>query len=77
MYITPIIYPLSSFPAKYKKIALLNPMSPIIEGMRLGLLGKGDLTTGTFIYTVVVVLVVLTMGIIIFNKVEKTFVDTV
>ena len=77
MYITPIIYPLSSFPAKYKKIALLNPMSPIIEGMRLGLLGKGDLTTGTFIYTVVVVLVVITMGIIIFNKVEKTFVDTV
>lgn len=77
MYITPIIYPLSSFPAKYKKIALLNPMSPIIEGMRLGLLGKGDLTTGTFIYTVVVVLAILTMGIIIFNKVEKTFVDTV
>lgn len=77
MYITPIIYPLSSFPAKYKKIALLNPMSPIIEGMRLGLLGKGDLTAGTFIYTVVVVLAILTMGIIIFNKVEKTFVDTV
>ncbi|MGN6477020.1 MAG: ABC transporter permease [Flavipsychrobacter sp.] len=77
MYITPIIYPLSSFPAIYKKIALLNPMSPIIEGMRLGLLGKGDLTTGTFIYTVVVVLAILTMGIIIFNKVEKTFVDTV
>ncbi len=77
MYITPIIYPLSSFPAKYKKIALLNPMSPIIEGMRLGLLGKGDLTMGTFIYTIVVVLAILTMGIIIFNKVEKTFVDTV
>lgn len=77
MYITPIIYPLSSFPAKYKKIALLNPMSPIIEGMRLGLLGKGDLTMGTFIYTVVIVLAILTMGIIIFNKVEKTFVDTV
>lgn len=77
MYITPIIYPLSSFPAKYKKIALLNPMSPIIEGMRLGLLGKGDLTMGTFIYTIVVVLAILTIGIIIFNKVEKTFVDTV
>lgn len=77
MYVTPIIYPLSSFPAKYKKIALLNPMSPIIEGMRLGLLGKGDLTTGGFIYTVAVVLGILTIGIVIFNKVEKTFVDTV
>ncbi|MBL7683261.1 MAG: ABC transporter permease [Flavipsychrobacter sp.] len=77
MYATPIIYPLSAAPEKYRNIILLNPMSPIIEGMRLALLGNGNLSAGTLMYSIVIVIVVLFTGIVVFNKVEKTFVDTV
>lgn len=77
MYVTPIIYPVSAASEKVKDIAMMNPLSPIIEGMRLGLLGQGEFTTGGMIYAVVTVLVILFSGIFIFNKVEKSFVDTV
>lgn len=77
MYATPIIYPLSTAPEKYKPIMGLNPLAPIMEGMRLGLLGKGEMTAGSLMYSVIVILVLFVIGIVTFNKVEKTFVDTV
>lgn len=77
MYATPIIYPLSTFPDKYKGIIAINPMAHIIEGIRLGFLGKGELTLATFLYSFIVILVILVIGVSTFNKVEKKFVDTV
>jgi lipopolysaccharide transport system permease protein len=77
MYVTPVIYPLSAAPEKVKWVLSINPMTPILEGIRLGLLGKGDITIGSLIYAITVVVVVLFTGIITFNKVEKSFVDTV
>lgn len=77
MYVSPIIYPLSTVKEKYKLLATINPLAPIVEGMRLGLLGQGELTLGGMIYAIVIVLVILFSGIFIFNKVEKSFVDTV
>jgi lipopolysaccharide transport system permease protein len=77
MYATPIIYPLSAAPEKYKNIIAYNPMSPIIEGLRLGILGKGDFTLQSFSYSIIITLIVLLTGIIVYNKVEKTFIDTV
>lgn len=77
MYATPVIYPLSSAPGTYKDIISLNPMSHIIEGIRLGLLGKGDLTPATFFYSLITILIILVIGVSTFNKVEKKFVDTV
>jgi len=77
MYVTPVIYPLSSAPQKYKGFIALNPLSPIMEGMRLGLLGKGDFSFHSLLYSVIATLVILFTGIVVFNKVEKTFVDTV
>ena len=77
MYATPIIYPLSAAPAKYKSLIAYNPVTPIIEGIRLGLLGKGQLSFTSLIYAIGVTLIILFLGIIVFNKVEKTFVDTV
>lgn len=77
MYVTPVIYPLSAAPEKVKWVLSINPMTPILEGIRLGLLGKGDITIGSLIYALTVVVVVLFTGIITFNKVEKSFVDTV
>jgi lipopolysaccharide transport system permease protein len=77
MYATPIIYPLSSVPVKYQWLVSLNPMALIVETARLGLLGKGSFTWFNFGYTTVVTMLILFSGIIIFNKVEKSFIDTV
>lgn len=77
MYATPVIYPLSSAPEKYRDIIRLNPMTPVLEGMRLSVLGKGDFSQSNFIGSMLVTLTILFLGIIIFNKVEKNFVDTV
>jgi lipopolysaccharide transport system permease protein len=77
MYATTVIYPLSAAPANYKWLIELNPMTGIIEAFRFGFLGQGELTFSSFGYSVVFTLVALVLGVIIFNKTEKTFVDTV
>lgn len=77
MYATPVIYPMSAAPLKYKFIIGLNPMAPIIEGLRFSLLGKGDFSATSLLYTVCFTSIVLILGTVIFNKVEKSFVDTV
>ena len=77
MYATPIIFPLSSAPAKYRTIIALNPMSGLIETFRYGFLGNGQFYPGAFVYSIVASLVLFLLGLIIFNKVEKNFVDTV
>jgi lipopolysaccharide transport system permease protein len=72
-----VIYPLSAAPAKYKWLIELNPMTGIIEAFRFGFLGQGEMTMSTLGYSVIVTLVSLVLGVVIFNKTEKTFVDTV
>jgi lipopolysaccharide transport system permease protein len=77
MYATTVIYPLSAAPAKYKWLIELNPMTGIIEAFRFGFLGQGEFTMNIFGYSVIFTLISLVLGVIIFNKTEKTFVDTV
>lgn len=77
MYATTVIYPLSAAPPKYKWLVELNPMTGIIEAFRLGFLGQGEFTNITFGYTVMFTFISLVLGVIIFNKTEKSFVDTV
>lgn len=77
MYATPVIYPLSAAPEKYKHLIALNPMAPIIEGFRFALLGKGEFSISSLVYTTSVTFIILLIGTITFNKVEKNFVDTV
>jgi lipopolysaccharide transport system permease protein len=77
MYATPVIFPLSSIPESYRWAISVNPMTQIIEISRLGLLGKGYFTWMDFGYSILYTLVILICGILIFNKVEKTFIDTV
>lgn len=77
MYATPIVYPVSAVSDKYKSILMLNPMSSIIETFRYAYLGSGLLPLKELINSAVVTIVVLGIGIIIFSKVEKTFIDTV
>ena len=80
MYATTVIYPLSTaienYPS-YSWIIEYNPMTPLIETFRYGFLGSGSFSWGAIAYTSGVTLVLLLTGIIIFNKVEKNFVDTV
>ena len=81
MYATPVIYPLSSLlskcPPKWHWVIALNPMVAVVETFRLMLLGKGTVDA-FFLYTSVgITLVVLIAGVLLFGKVEKTFVDTV
>ena len=77
MYATTVIYPLSSAPDKYKNIIALNPMTSIIETFRYGFFGRGEFSSWSLGYTLVVTIVLFILGIVIFNKTEKTFVDTV
>jgi lipopolysaccharide transport system permease protein len=77
MYGTTIIYPLSAAPEKYKQIIELNPMTGIIEAFRFAFLGKGEFTLWSIGYSTVFTIIVLFLGILIFNKTEKNFVDTI
>jgi lipopolysaccharide transport system permease protein len=77
MYTTSVIYPLSSAPKIYKQFIELNPMTGIIEAFRFSFLGKGEFSVSSLGYTAVITLILLFIGIVIFNKTEKTFVDTV
>ncbi|MEE1945125.1 ABC transporter permease [Pedobacter sp. KR3-3] len=80
MYATTVIYPLSTVVKKYPEYAWLikiNPMTTLIETFRYGFLGKGTFSWDALSYTTLSTLVILLLGIVVFNKVEKNFVDTV
>ncbi len=77
MYATPVIYPLAAAPAKYRSIIACNPVSGLIETFRYGFLGTGQFYPYAFAYSVIASLIIFILGLIIFNKVEKNFVDTV
>lgn len=77
MYATPVIYPLSKVPAQYTWLIVANPMSAITETFRYAFLGSGAFNGFYLGYSVFATLVILLAGTIIFNKVEKSFTDTV
>jgi lipopolysaccharide transport system permease protein len=77
MYATPVIYPLSKFPAKWVWVVVLNPMTVIVESFRLTLLGTGTVEPRYIACSIGLTLVFLVAGLLLFGKVEKTFVDTV
>lgn len=77
MYATPVIYPLSTVPEKYQPFILANPITPIVEAFRFTLLGSGTFSWMYLGYSALCTTVLLIFGILIFNKTEKTFMDTV
>jgi len=77
MYATPVIYPLSAAPEKYKWLIKANPMTSIIETFRYGFLGRGSFDVTSLAISAITILILLIAGIFIFNKVERNFVDTV
>ena len=77
MYATPVVYPLSMVKGKLLSIILLNPMTGIVEGFRYGFLGTGSFEWGMLAYSFSFAAVMLVIAISLFNRVEKSFMDTV
>jgi len=77
MYATPIVYPLSQVPEFLTDIIMLNPMTAIVNNFKYAFLGCGEPIISGWIYSWIFTVIALFLGIIIFSKVEKTFIDTV
>ena len=77
MFATPVVYPLSLAPEKYKWLIVANPFTAIIETFRYAFLGKGDMNWVYLGYSAGITVGILIIGMLIFNKVEKNFMDTV
>lgn len=77
MYITPVVYPISRVPVEFRWLMLLNPVAPIVESYRYAFLGRGSFEWPFLLLSAVVTAALLFWGVIVFNKVEKNFIDTV
>lgn len=77
MYLTPVIYPVSEVPARFQTWVMLNPIASVLEGFRYAFLGKGTFDFFWLAYAALSSLLVLLVGMLVFNKVEKNFMDTV
>jgi lipopolysaccharide transport system permease protein len=77
MYGTPVIYPLSSIQEPWRLLILANPMTPVVEVFRLAFLGESGMHPVYLLYSFVFTFVVLLIGVLIFNRVENNFMDTV
>jgi lipopolysaccharide transport system permease protein len=77
MYATPVVYSISSIPEKYQWIVLANPLTSIFQCFRYGYLGSGSFDPNSLLYSVGIIVLLLAVGVVIFNKVEKSFMDTV
>tara|TARA_Y100000588_G_C14240416_1_gene919082 strand:- start:457 stop:1308 length:852 start_codon:yes stop_codon:yes gene_type:complete len=77
MYATPVIYPLSVVQEKYRIIALINPIAPLVETFRYAFLGAGTVSWLHISYSAIFTVVILCLGILLFNRIERTFMDVV
>lgn len=76
-YLSPIPYGLALIPEKYLSLYMLNPVTPMVTTMRLAFLGTGYFNWGWYGLSLAVTLGVFLLGMILFNKIERTFMDTV
>lgn len=77
MYASPVVYSVAQISEKYQSIYMLNPMAPILTVWRYAFLGTGEIPYGAWGFSWIVTLAVLGIGIVLFSKIEKTFMDTV
>ena len=77
MYATPVIYPLSAAPEKYRDIIALNPLTPIFEAFKYSSLSCGSLDWGGLLYSSIFMLVTLILSVVIFSRTELYFMDTI
>lgn len=77
MYASSVVIPLSEVPIEYQWIMKLNPVVAVIEAFKYGFLGTGQFIIGDLLYSFSCMLLLLIAGIVVFNKVERSFMDTV
>lgn len=77
MYATPVIYPVSALPEKYRVWVMANPIAPVVETFRYAFLGSGSFSWTALGYSTGMMLLMLSIGVVVFNRVEKNFMDTV
>jgi lipopolysaccharide transport system permease protein len=78
MYATPVIYPLSTITNEKLKLAMsLNPLTSIFEAFKYGMMGVGEFSWGSLGYSLGFMVVLLGIGVVVFNKVQRSFMDTV
>lgn len=77
MYLTPVVYPLSQVPEQYRLLYAINPMVGIVESFRFAFLGVGAIESAQIVIGVLVTGVLCFIGIVMFSRVEKTFMDTI
>jgi lipopolysaccharide transport system permease protein len=77
MYATPIIYPLSTMSPKHQWIMALNPITSIVETFKFGTMGVGTFSWMQLAYSFSFMVLLLAVGIVVFNKVQRSFMDTV
>lgn len=77
MYATPIIYPLSTMSPKRQWIMALNPLTSIVETFKYGTMGVGTFSWGQLGYSFGFMVLLMALGIVVFNKVQRSFMDTV
>lgn len=76
-YVTPVIYPASMVPTDLQWAYFLNPIAPMVEAFRFSFLGSGTVNQYSIGYSVLVMIISLFVGLILFNKTEQNFIDTV
>lgn len=77
MYASPVVYTISEIPEKLYPIYMMNPMAAIISTWRFAILGTGSFPVGYWGISWIITLIVLAIGVILFSRIEKTFMDTV
>jgi len=77
MFATPVVYPISRIPARFQWIIALNPMAPIVELFRYAFLGAGTIIPWQIGLSILNTIIILFIGIILFSRIEKSFMDTV
>ena len=77
MYLTPVVYPLTQVPEHYRNLYVLNPMVSIVENFRGAFLGVSSIETHHILISVFVTMIIFIIGVILFSRIEKTFMDTV
>lgn len=77
MYLTPVIYPFSVVPDSIRAILWLNPLTPLFEATRNGFLGAGEYSLTWLAYSIIFTAITFLIALVIFNQVERTFMDTV
>jgi homopolymeric O-antigen transport system permease protein len=77
MWVTPIVYPLSLVPLKYRGLVNFNPMAPVVELFRMAFTGVGSVAVTSYVMSVALTALVLFTGLILFKRSERSFIDIV